>query len=44
MRKWIIIALLATFGLSACNTIKGFFHGFGKDTQRTGEWIQEKTE
>ena len=42
MRKLIIIAVLAAFGLAACNTTKGFVRGVGKDAQKSGEWIQEK--
>lgn len=42
MRKLLILAIIAALGLAACNTIKGTVHGVGKDTEKAGQWVQEK--
>jgi predicted small secreted protein len=44
MKRIVHLALLAAFlaaplALTACNTTEGF----GRDVERSGEWIQEKT-
>jgi predicted small secreted protein len=36
----LLIALLATTGLTACNTVKGF----GQDLQKVGENMEEKAD
>lgn len=42
MRKILLLAVTAVFVLSGCNTVKGTVNGIGKDTQKAGEWVQEK--
>ena len=49
MRKLFILALVATFGLTGCNTFKGLVNGIGKDVSAVGgavknggEYVQEK--
>ncbi len=43
MRKLFILAVISSFMLTGCNTFKGLVNGLGKDTQKAGEWMQDKT-
>ena len=43
MRKLLILIVISSFMLPGCNTFKGLMNGFGKDTEKAGEWIQDKT-
>ncbi len=38
LKKYVALALLLMFGLSACNTIQGL----GKDVEKGGEELQEE--
>ena len=42
MRKILLLTVAAVFVLSSCNTVKGTVNEIGKDTQKAGEWVQEK--
>jgi predicted small secreted protein len=40
MRKLLALILVATFGLTGCNTFKGLANGVGKDVSAVGGAVQ----
>lgn len=42
MKKTVLIMMLGILVLSGCNTMRGMVNGLGKDTQKAGEWMQQK--
>ena len=42
MRKLLALVTVAVVVLAGCNTVRGTVNGLGKDTQKAGEWVQEK--